>query len=304
MQESQELVRELTTLRDLIRWASSEFNRQKLCFGHGFASALDEAVYLTLHALALPWNYPVQYFDAVLLPQERQQVIEILRKRIETRQPAAYLTGEAWFAGLPFYVDERVLVPRSPIAELIAAHFEPWIEPQQINTILDLCTGSGCIAIACQMAFPQAEVAASDISQEALQVAAINLERHGLEQQITLYPSDLFDSIPPQKFDLIVSNPPYVDRQDMQALPQEFIAEPQLGLEAGEDGLNIVDRIFVDAVNYLSENSLLIVEVGNSEAALMMKYPDLPLTWIDFQQGGSGVFCISGELLRHYMTTH
>lgn len=301
--QTDNITQQLTTLRDYIRWGSSEFYRQQLTFGHGFEQALDEAVYLVLFALNLPWNWSDTYFDCVLTIQERERVHAILMQRIKSRQPAAYISHEAWFCGLPFYVDERVLVPRSPIAELIHNNFEPWTDSTHIDSILDLCTGSGCIAISCQYAFPDATVCASDISLDALEVARINLEKHDLTDSLTLFESDLFEQIPPQKFDLIVSNPPYVDAEDMDALSDEFKAEPRLGLEAGEDGLDIVERMLQQAADYLSDHGLLIVEVGNSQPAMMQKFDHLPLTWIDFEQGGGGVFCISAEQLKQSSDT-
>lgn len=289
------------TIRDYVRWGCSEFNRHQLRFGHGFERALDEAVYLVLHALSLPHDWSTAYFDTRLTEDERQAVVDLLNQRVTTRKPAAYLTGEAWFCGLEFYVDERVLVPRSPIAELIESGFEPWLDSGSVESVLDLCTGSGCIAIACQYAFPEARVCASDISADALEVAAINLQRHGLSERLTLYRSDLFDDIEAQRFDLIVSNPPYVDAEDMSLLSDEFRAEPELGLAAGEDGLEVVDRMLRQAVDYLSDHGLLVVEVGNSQAAMMDKYPGLALSWIEFEHGGSGVFCIDAEALRDYL---
>ena len=281
----------LTTIRDFVRWGSSEFLRNELCFGHGFASALDEARYLVLHALSLPWDWPDEYLDATLIPEEREQVIAILHTRVESRRPAAYLTRESWFCGLRFYVDERVLVPRSPIAELIANRFEPWIDAARVTRILDLCCGSGCIAIACRYYFPQARICAADISADALEVAATNLEMHELDGQIELCESDLFDAIAPRPFDVIVCNPPYVDAGDMVALPAEFKHEPDLGLRAGEDGLAVVDRILAVAAEYLDHDGVIFIEVGNSQPALEDKYPFLPMTWIDFEYGG-GVCCI------------
>ncbi|MCK4711116.1 MAG: 50S ribosomal protein L3 N(5)-glutamine methyltransferase [Gammaproteobacteria bacterium] len=300
--EQHELSQNLTTLRDYIRWGTSEFNRQKLTFGHGFGSALDETVYLVLHALSLPWNFPESYFDTTLTDIEREQVHSLLLERVSTRKPAAYLTNEAWFCGLPFYVDERVLVPRSPIAELINNHFEPWLDSTQVENVLDLCTGSGCIAIACQYAFPDATVSASDLSSDAIEVAKKNRKKHDLVHRLNLYESDLFEQIPVQKFDLIVSNPPYVDAEDMADLSDEFMAEPEMGLAAGPDGLDIVDRMLIQAVDYLTDNGLLVVEVGNSQAAMMGKYNDLPLSWIEFENGGGGVFCITAtELKQHHI---
>lgn len=299
--EEHELKQTLHNLKDYIRWGASEFNRQQLEFGHGFVNALDEVAYLVLHALALPHDWPTLYFDAVLSEAEREQVLNLLMKRIYTRKPAAYLTHEAWFCGLAFYVDERVLVPRSPIAELIDNHFEPWIDSSRVTRILDCCTGSGCIAIACQYAFPEARVVASDVSQDALEVARINLSNHGLEDYLLLYQSDLFESIPAQKFDLIVSNPPYVDAADMAALSEEFKAEPELGLAAGKDGLDIVERMLHQVIDYLDDDGLLVVEVGNSQAAMMQRHPELALSWIDFEHGGGGVFCVTGQELKQYL---
>ena len=288
----------LKTIRDYVRWGASEFNRRELSFGHGFASAIDEARYLTLHALALPFDWPDTYFDCRLTLAEREQVFDVLQLRARSRQPAAYITRESWFCGLKFYVDERVLVPRSPIAELIGNHFEPWVDSHRVERILDLCTGSGCIAIACQYAFEEAEVCASDISVDALEVAKINRHEHELDDILTLYESNLFDDIPPQQFDIIVSNPPYVDAEDMAALTDEFKFEPGLGLAAGENGLSLVDNILLQAVNYLSEHGVLVIEVGNSQAAMMDRFEFLPMTWIDFEFGGGGVCCIQYQDLN------
>ncbi len=293
-----DILKNLTSIRDYIRWGASEFNRQKLSFGHGFVNAFDEARYLSLFALALPFDSPESYFDCVLTQSERQQVLELLQRRASSRQPAAYITRESWFYGLRFYVDERVLVPRSPIAELIGNHFEPWIDSHRVERILDLCTGSGCIAIACQYAFEDAEVCASDVSTDALEVAKINRHEHELDDILTLYQSDLFDDIPAQSFDVIVSNPPYVDAANMAELSEEFRFEPDLGLAAGADGLELVDRILQQAVNYLSEHGVLIMEVGNSQPAMMQRYECLPMTWIDFEYGGGGVCCIHYQDLK------
>jgi len=290
----------LTTIRDFIRWGSSEFVRNELSFGHGFVNAFDESRYLVLHTLALPFDCSEAYLDAVLTPPEREQVIDILQLRINSRRPAAYITRESWFCGLRFYVDERVLVPRSPLAELIANHYEPWVDSSRVQRILDLCTGSGCIAIASKYHFPAAEVGASDISPAALEVAALNLEQHDLSNQVDLYESDLFDSIPAQSFDVIVSNPPYVDAEDMSALSEEFRHEPAIGLRAGDDGLQLVDRILAGAGEFLSEHGVIFIEVGNSQAALEARYDFLPMTWIDFEFGGGGVCAIKAQDLEQH----
>jgi ribosomal protein L3 glutamine methyltransferase len=285
-----------------MRWGSSEFLRNELSFGHGFVDAFDESRYLILHALALPHDSPDAFLDAVLTLPEREQVIDILQLRIDSRRPAAYITRESWFCGLKFYVDERVLVPRSPIAELISNHFEPWADSNRVERILDLCTGSGCIAIASKYHFPAAEVCASDISSAALEVAALNLEQHDLSDQVLLYESDLFDSIPAQSFDVIVCNPPYVDAEDMSALGDEFHCEPDIGLTAGIDGLLLVDRILAGAGEFLSEHCVIFIELGNSQAALENKYDFLPMTWIEFEFGGGGVCAIQAQDLQQQQT--
>ena len=297
-----ETLQVLTTIRDFIRWGSSEFLRHELSFGHGFVDAFDESRYLILHALALPYDSPDAHFDAVLTLPEREQVIDILQMRINSRQPAAYITRESWFCGFKFYVDERVLVPRSPIAELISNRFEPWVDSSRVERILDLCTGSGCIAIASKYHFPAAEVCASDISPEALEVAALNLEQHDLSGQVVLYESDLFDSIPAQSFDVIVCNPPYVDAEDMSALSDEFHCEPAIGLQAGDDGLLLVDRILARAGEFLSEHGMIFIELGNSQAALESKYDFLPMSWIEFEFGGAGVCAIQAQDLKQQHT--
>ncbi len=288
----------LTTIRDFIRWGTSEFLRNELTFGHGFASAFDEARYLSLHALALPYDWPDDYLDTVLTPPEREQVIDILRLRVNSRQPAAYITRESWFCGLKFYVDERVLVPRSPIAELVSEKFEPWVDSSRVHRILDLCSGSGCIAIAAKYHFPDAEVFASDVSLDALEVTRTNLELHHLVEAVTLYESDLFDSIPVQQFDVIVCNPPYVDAADMAQLSDEFRYEPEIGLAAGNDGLLLVDRILARAGEFLSDHGALFVEVGNTRGAMERKFDFLPMTWVEFEFGGGGVCCIGAQDLK------
>ncbi len=294
------LLSELTTIRDYLRYATSRFNQAGLYFGHGTDNAWDEAAALILHALHLPHDISQQVMDATLTSEERSRLMELINRRVEKRVPLAYLTNEAWCAGLSFYVDERVLIPRSPIAELIEKHFQPWVKPEKVHHILDLCTGSGCIAIALAKFFPEAEVDASDISDDALAVSKINLLRHGLEDQINLYKADLFIGIPNKKYDLIVSNPPYVSQQEMSELPEEYRHEPSLGLAAGTEGLDIVKRILDEANQYLSPNGVLIVEVGNSEYALADAYPEIAFTWIEFERGGGGVFVLTADQVREY----
>ena len=289
---------ELTTIRDYIRFATSKFNEVGLYYGHGTDNAWDDASALILHSLHLPHNINPTVLDAHLTKEERNKLLDLINQRMTKRVPVAYLTHEAWFSGLSFYVDERVLIPRSPIAELIDNQFEPWIASEEITDILDLCTGSGCIAIACAKAFPMANVDASDISADALAVAKINVLRHNAEDQVHLHQSDLFNELPLKKYNIIVSNPPYVSADEMATLPNEYLHEPALGLAAGSEGLDIALRILKDASRYLKEDGILIVEVGNSEIGLVERFPEIPFTWLEFQNGDGGVFLLTSEQLR------
>ena len=294
-----ETASELVSLRDLIRWGVSHFNAAGLQFAQGMPEAIDEAVYLCLHALHLPPDFPDHYFDCRLTLDERLAVLRAYQARIESRKPAAYITREAWFAGLPFYVDERVLIPRSPIAELIGEGFEPWLGGAPVSRLLDLCTGSGCIAIACAMAFESAEVVASDISSEALAVAAINRERHGLEGRLALVRSDLFANIE-GRFDLIVSNPPYVPDEEVDALDGEFEHEPALALRGGENGMRLVLPILQQARRYLNDDGILVVELGYSWPILEALLPQVDFYWPEFAHGGEGVFVLTAAQLDKY----
>lgn len=290
--------RDLRSIRDYIRFGASRFREANLCFGHGTDNAFDEAAWLVLHALSLPLDLPEAWWSSRLTAEERVRVEALLQARVITRKPAAYLTREAWFMGLPFYVDERVLVPRSPIAELIEAGFSPWLDPDGVHRLLDLCTGSGCIGLAAGTMLPQAEIWLSDLSPGALAVARENARRLDLEDRTRIVQSDVFAHLEDAPgFDLIVSNPPYVDARDMAVLTPEYRHEPVLGLAAGEDGLDVVRRILAGAHERLNPGGALIVEVGNSQPAVEAAFPELPFTWLEFGAGGDGVFLLTREQL-------
>jgi ribosomal protein L3 glutamine methyltransferase len=287
----------LRTVRDFIRWGASEFSRAGLAFGHGTDNALDEAFHLVLWQLRLPFDLPAVYLEGALADDERAAVAELLRRRVSSRKPAPYLTGEAWFAGLPFDVDERVLIPRSPIGELIEKHFDPWI-PHAPERVLDLCAGSGCIGIACAYAFPDAEVDLGEIDDGAAELIRRNIGRHELGDRVHLRHGDLFAPVAKFRYDLIVSNPPYVPTAEWQALATEFKHEPRLALDAGDDGMDVVERILREAPDHLHEDGVLICEIGGSQEEFDARFPQLPCAWPDFERGGDGVFVISrAELL-------
>lgn len=288
--------RELRTVADVIRWGASRFNAVQLCFGHGFDNAVAEATALALHALHLEPPLAAELFAATMTEQERGTVLKLFARRVNERIPVAYLMGRAWFAGLALHVDGRVLIPRSPIAEWIERGFAPWVEPEQVARVLDLGTGSGAIAIACAIAFPAAEVDAVDVSQEALEVARANIEAFGLEERVHGIQSDLF-SARRGSYDIIVSNPPYVDAALLASLPPEYHHEPRQALAAGEDGLAYVQRILREAGAYLSSRGILVVEVGASRGALERAFPDLPFTWLELERGGENVFLLTAEQL-------
>ena len=290
----------LETIADFVRWGATLFQQADLVFGHGTDNPYDEAMFMVFSTLKLPWDLPERYWQARLTTAERARITQLFQQRIETRKPAAYLLGEAWFAGLPFYVNEHVLVPRSPIAELIERRFDGWVQPERVQTILDLCTGSGCIGIACAYAFPDARVDLADISPQALEVAQRNIQRHGVEQRVRTIHSDLFENLKGNRYDLIVSNPPYVDAIEMAHLPPEFQQEPSLGLAAGEDGLDLVRRMLAEAKDHLSEQGVLVVEVGVSWMNLVDAYPELPFYWFEFEQGGEGVFALNRSELEAF----
>ena len=289
------MVNELKTLRDVLRWTTSQFSAAELFYGHGNADAFNDALQLILHSLHLPNNeFPELFADARLTQAEKQAIASLVERRITDRVPVPYLINEAWFAGLPFYVDERVLIPRSPFAELIQDQFMPWlIDPDSVVSILDLCTGGGCIAIACAEAFPDAHIDAIDISADALAVANINIKKHDLNDQVMTIHSDLWSALEQQKYDLIVSNPPYVGADEMATLPAEYRHEPHSALEAADNGLALVEKILVRAAEFLTPEGLIFVEVGNSDLNVMEKWPDIEFMWLDFDYGGHGVFCLN-----------
>jgi len=282
----------LETVTDFIRWGGSLFQKRNLFFGHGTDNAFDESKTLVFFCLGLSWQSPEYLFSSRLTHAEKESVTELFRRRIETRQPAAYLMGEAWFAGLKFIINESTLVPRSPIAELIEQEYRPWVEPEEVAYILDMCTGSGCIGIASLQACPNAKVDLVDLSEDALKVAQQNVDKFQLTDVATVIHSDLFNNLQGKKYDLIVSNPPYVDKIEMDALPEEFKKEPRMGLEAGNDGLDLVRVILAEAAEHLTDNGTLIVEVGVSQYFMEQVYPELPFYWFEFEQGGEGVFAI------------
>ncbi len=291
---------ELHTVRDWLRYTVSAFNEASLSFGHGSASAYDEAAYLILHTLHLPLDTLAPFLDARLAPDEKNALLALLKQRVEKRVPAAYLTHEAWLGDFRFYVDERVIVPRSFIAELLREQLAPWVEDaENIANVLDMCSGSGCLAILAAHAFPNARVAAVDISQDALQVAQRNVADYGLEARITLIQSDLFASFKGGKYDLILSNPPYVDEPSMATLPQEYRHEPQLALGSGKDGLDATREILRQAAAHLNPGGILIVEIGHNRTALEAACPNLPFTWLDVAAGDEFVFLLHKEDLSY-----
>lgn len=327
----------IKTLEDVLIWAEKRFKSAKLFFGHGTNNAWDEAVALGLFVLKLPPDVDNSVKNRVLTSIEKKSFMELIERRIKERIPVPYLTHQAWFCGLEFYVDERVIIPRSPMAELIQQYFQPWLQLDHFNDqsknqaknqtknqtnsslrILDLCTGSGCIAIACAKYFMflnehnnlpvttknakvEVVVDAVDISKDALAVAEKNIKYHDCEKEVNLFQGDLFEALPvePQrkKYDIIISNPPYVDIPEMNALPPEYRFEPRLALEAGRDGLDIVKRILKESHKFLKENGLLFVEVGNSQKALETQFPEVPFTWLYFERGGHGVFMLDKNAL-------
>jgi len=304
------VTQELATIVDFIRYGASRFGAAGLTFGHSYDNAIDEATHLVLHALHLPHDLSPAYGQARLTAEEKQRVLDLIARRIDEHKPVAYLTGKAWFAGLEFKSDKRALVPRSPIAELIQSGFSPWLEDRDIAHALDLCTGSGCIGIAMAVHNPEWQVDIADISEDALSLARENIEYQDVSDRVAALRSDLFAGLAGRTYDLIVSNPPYVTEQEYAALPPEYSHEPELGLRAGDDGLDFCLRILDEAAEHLNENGVLIVEVGESERALAALLPEVPFNWVEFNVGQMGVFVLDRDdlveheaAIRHAATT-
>lgn len=298
------LTDELFTIRDWLRFTVSQFEEAEIFFGHGTDNSYDEAVWLVMSALHLPHDTLSNFLDAIITEQERKHLAHLIEQRITKRTPAAYLVREAWLRGFKFYVDERVIVPRSFIAELLDFNEEgehglqPWIEhPELINSAADICTGSGCLGILLANAFPDAAIDVIDISADAIAVANININNYGLTEQITAIQSDMFTALQGKTYDLIISNPPYVDGPSMAALPLEYQNEPQLALGSGADGLDHTHTILREAANYLNDDGLLIVEIGHNRDALLDAYPDMDFTWLTVESGNQYVFLLTKEQL-------
>tara|TARA_B100001094_G_C18192614_1_gene808327 strand:+ start:4942 stop:5877 length:936 start_codon:yes stop_codon:yes gene_type:complete len=302
-QSIEHAVEDLSTIDDFIRWSVSQFNTHNLFFGHGTNDSWDEAVALVFSALHLPFEASEYVRHTKLVRSEREYIADLVHRRVNERIPVPYLVNRAWFCHLEFFVDERVLIPRSPIGEMIEQEFLPWIDSGSVHRVLDLCTGSGCIAIACSYAFPDAEIDAVDISTDALDVAQVNIEQLDCMEKVFPIQSDVFDQIPEGvRYDVIVSNPPYVDSQDFEQMPVEFTHEPELALVSGRDGLHLTKRILAQAADYLNDEGILIVEVGDSMLQLVNQYPEVDFNWVEFKRGGDGVFVLTKAQLIKYKT--
>ena len=286
------------TIENILHETHQRLQAANLYYGHGSDNAWDEAVFLVLTACRLPLDSGDEVLKRPLTPEEQERIALWQSQRIDQQRPLPYITQEAWFAGLPYYVDERVLIPRSPFAEWINQQFRPWCRPEQLKHILEIGTGSGCIAIATAMALPFAKIDAVDISPAALEVAKKNIARYGMENRVTLYQSDVFNELPKKTYDLILSNPPYVSEDEMRDLPGEYLHEPAIALKASNEGMAVVDRILSQAKAYLMPHGILMVEVGYSQAIFNRHYPNLDVVWLEQTYGGEGIFCISYENLE------
>ncbi|ROS00994.1 ribosomal protein L3 glutamine methyltransferase [Sinobacterium caligoides] len=303
MEDLQQVAAQLIRLKDYIRWGCSQFEAAGVFYGQGIPTPWEEATILSYHALHLPANAPVEFIDSVLTLEERLSILALFKRRIDERIPVAYLTGKAVYSGIEFLIDQRVIVPRSPIAEMIEAGFEPWYSGERpIERVLDLCAGSGCIGMVAAAQFPEAAVDLIELSEDAMAIAKQNIAYHHLEEQVQLHQSDLFSVLTEGEdvFDVIVTNPPYVDQQDIDNMPPEFHHEPKMALASGEDGLDITLQILAEAGRYLSEEGILVVEVGNSGETLEAIFPEIYFEWVNFQRGGFGVFVLNSAELETY----
>ena len=292
-------VSRLTTPLQFIEYADEIFSNSDIFYGHGTDNAYDEAVYLVLRSLRIPFTVAEKDLHNNLSREQREMLLQRIDKRVKEKVPVAYLVNEAWFCGHPFYVDNRVLIPRSPMGELIENSFIPWIEPGRVKRILDIGTGSGSIAISCALAFPSSLVDAVDISTAALEIARINVHQYGLDDRVRIFPSDLYQQLDGNQYDLIISNPPYVNAGEMSSLPLEYGYEPEAALLAGTDGLDYIRRIIGGANQHLEPHGVLVVECGNSRLAVADAYPDLPFYWLEFEKGDDGVFLLQADDLKH-----
>ena len=293
-------LQEINTIKQLVNEGADFFEAAQLYYGHGTTNPIDEAAYIVL---SMTNNLPLvdeRVFDETVNVEVNEKILAIFERRVKEKTPAAYLLGEAWFAGLAFYVNEDVLIPRSPFAELIDDAFTPWVDIDSVGHVLDLCTGSGCIGIASAMYFPNIVVDLADISKPALKVAKKNIQRHGLEKRVNAVESNLFEGLTGKTYDLIVSNPPYVGHNELATLPDEFYKEPKLGLDGGVSGLDLVHKILANAVEYLKDDGILYMEVGNTDEVLQQCYPSVPFLWQEFEHGGHGVFMLTKDQLLEY----
>lgn len=287
------------TIFDLLRWSSSQFNSAQICYGHGTDNFWDESLHLILPSLHLPINTPTEIYHARLTNNERKHIIKLIHHRVRTRIPVSYLIKKAWFCGLEFYIDKRVFIPRSPIGELIISNFHD-VLPHPPHYVLDMCTGSGCIAIAIAINYPNSEVDAADISIDALKVAEYNIQLYNLEDHVIIIQSNLFNNIPKFKYDLIIANPPYINHSDIRRLPQEFHHEPIISLSANQNGLEIIHQILIHALNYLNQDGILICEAGITKSLLIQYYPCVPFHWFNLKHGGDGVFALTYNQLLNF----
>lgn len=300
MSSRQSAVRDLNTIKDFIRWTYSRFQKADLFYGHGTDNSWDEAVHLVMGSLSLPLDFDRTMLDCALTYNEKKRILKFIDQRINKREPLPYLLGEAWFMGLPFKVTKDTLIPRSPIMSLLESEFAPWLN-QYPATILDMCTGSGCLGITAALVFDDASVDLSDISEAALAVANENITRHLVEDRVQTIHSDMFSALAGKQYNLIICNPPYVDKDDFQQAPAEFHNEPELALTSGEDGLDFTHKFLAQVAHYLHDDGILVYEVGNTEAALQAAYPDTPFMWVELEQGGNGVFILTKEQLNQLL---